>query len=91
MLFEIGRLCVKIAGRDARKYCVVIENLDKNYVMVDGETRRKKVNINHLEPLGVVLKLKKNASNDEVTEALKEAKISLSKKKQIKKQAKKKK
>jgi len=40
-MFEIGRLCVKIAGRDARKKAVIVEVLDGNFVMRDGEVRRR--------------------------------------------------
>ncbi|MCC7575085.1 50S ribosomal protein L14e [Candidatus Woesearchaeota archaeon] len=65
-MMEIGRLCLKIAGRDANKTCVVVDVLDGNYVLIDGETRRKKCNILHLEPLDKVVKVKKGASRDEV-------------------------
>ena len=68
-LFEVGRLCVKIAGRDAGRTCVVVEELGHSYVMVDGATRRKKVNVLHLEPLADMVKLKANASHDEVKKA----------------------
>ncbi len=71
-LFTIGRLCMKIAGRDAGKKCVVIEQLDNTFVMVDGQTRRKKVNMKHLEPFGPVLEIKENASPEEVKAAFKE-------------------
>ena len=74
-MYEIGRLCVKLAGRDARMKCVIIEVLDNNYVMIDGQTRRRKCNINHLEPLDKVLKIKKNATHSEVKTALKKEKI----------------
>ncbi len=65
-LFEVGRLCVKIAGRDAGRTCVVVEELNHSYVVVDGATRRKKVNVLHLEPLADIVKLKAKASHDEV-------------------------
>lgn len=68
-LFTVGRLCVKIAGRDSGLKCVVVEQLDNVYVLVDGSTRRKKVNIKHLEPLAEVLTLKKGASHADVTKA----------------------
>jgi len=74
-MYEIGRLCVKLAGRDSRKKCVIIEVLDNNYVMIDGQTRRRKCNINHLEPLDKVLKIKKKATHSEVKTALKKEKI----------------
>jgi len=76
-MYEIGRLCVKIAGRDARLKCVIIEVLDDNYVMIDGQTRRRKCNIIHLEPLDKVLKIKKNASHSEVVTAFKAEKINV--------------
>lgn len=65
-MIEVGRICVKIAGRDAGLKCIVIDILDKNYVLIDGETRRRKCNILHLEPLKQVIKIKKNASHEEV-------------------------
>ena len=71
-MIEIGRLCVKIAGRDAGKKCVIIDILDDNYVLIDGETRRRKSNILHIEPLSQVIKIEKNASHEEVAKALKE-------------------
>lgn len=71
-LFTIGRLCLKIAGRDAGKKCVVTEQLDNTFVMVDGQTRRRKVNVKHLEPLESVLEIKENASPEEVKAAFKE-------------------
>lgn len=67
-MIEVGRLCVKTAGRDAMRHCVVVEIIDEKYVLVDGNTRRKKVNKSHLEPLNQVLKVKKGASTKEVLE-----------------------
>ncbi len=65
-LFEVGRLCVKLAGRDAGRKCVVVEQLDNAYVLVDGATRRKKVNIKHLEPLAETIDVNSGASHEEV-------------------------
>ncbi len=65
-MFEIGQLCVKIAGRDAGCKCVIIDTLDDKYVLIDGETRRRKCNISHLEPLDKAIKIKKKASHDEI-------------------------
>jgi len=65
-MFEIGRLCVKLAGRDAGGKCVIINILDQNYVMIDGETRRRKCNVAHLEPLEQVIKISKGASHETV-------------------------
>ena len=71
-MIEIGRLVVKIAGRDAGKKALIVDVLDDTYVMLDGETRRRKSNIIHIEPLNQVVEIKKNASHDEVAKALKE-------------------
>ena len=71
-MMEVGRLCMKIAGRDANKICVVIETYEDNHVLVDGETRRKKCNIKHLEPMNKVIKIKEKASRDDVKKAFTE-------------------
>ena len=76
-MYEVVRLCVKLAGRDANKRCVIIEILDDVYVMIDGQTRRRKCNINHLEPLDKVLKIKKSASHKDIVSVLKKEKISV--------------
>jgi len=60
-MIEVGRLCVKLAGRDANKKCVVVDLLEKNLVLIDGETRRRKCNIKHIEPLKDSIKIKKGA------------------------------
>ena len=85
-VFEVGRVCMKIAGRDARKKCVVVDILDNTYVMIDGETRRRKCNIAHLEPLNLAVGIKANASNEEIVKALKEEGIVCDMKKDSKKQ-----
>jgi len=65
-LFEVGRLVVKIAGRDAGKTAIVVDNLDETFVLIDGQTRRRKCNTKHLEPLPQVIKIRKCASHEEV-------------------------
>ncbi|MBI1935131.1 50S ribosomal protein L14e [Candidatus Woesearchaeota archaeon] len=72
MTIEIGRLCIKIAGRDAGKKAVIIDVLDDKFVVLDGQTRRRKVNVFHIEPLNQVIKIEKNASHGDVANALKE-------------------
>ena len=65
-MIEVGRICIKTAGRDADLKCVIVDILDKNYVLIDGETRRRKCNIMHLEPLQETIEIKKEASHEEV-------------------------
>jgi len=80
-MFEIGRVCMKIAGRDAGKKCLVIDVIDEHFVMIDGQTRRRKCNIKHLEPLNQVVQLTKNAPAPEIVRVLKEIGILVEEKK----------
>lgn len=88
---EIGTLCVKIAGRDANQKCVVVNTIDEKYVTIDGNTRRKNVNIAHLHPLGKTLKIKKDAPFTEVKKAMEAEGIEVTKsgKEKVKKTTKK--
>jgi large subunit ribosomal protein L14e len=69
-MFEVGRICVKIAGRDSGQTCVIVEQIDERYVMVDGQTRRRKCNVSHLEPTKKTVTIKAKASHDDVVKAL---------------------
>ena len=70
-MIEIGRLIVKIAGRDAGQKGLIVDILEGNYVMIDGQVRRRKCNITHIEPLNKIIKIKKGDSHDNVVKALK--------------------
>ena len=70
-MIEVGRMCVKIAGRDAGLKCVVTQVIDDSFVMIDGETRRKRCNIKHLEPLEQKLKIKEKATQNAVKKEFK--------------------
>lgn len=65
-LFEPGRVVVKIAGRDAGRKGVVVEQLDSIHVLVDGDLRRRKVNVRHLEPLPEVMEMEPGAAHEDV-------------------------
>jgi len=69
-IYNVGRICVKLAGRDAGTRCVILEEVKDNLVLVDGETRRRKVNIKHLEPLSTVVKISVSASHGDVKKVL---------------------
>jgi ribosomal protein L14E/L6E/L27E len=53
-----------------RKYCVIVNKIDNSFVEIDGQTRRRKCNINHLEALNTTVDIKAGANNKEVAEAL---------------------
>jgi len=75
-VYDIGRLCVKTMGREAGYYCVIVDIIDKNYLLIDGlKVRRRRVNYNHIEPIADVLDIKKGASHEQVVAAIKKAKL----------------
>jgi len=76
-MFEVGRLCIKLAGRDAGKKCVIVDIIDSRFVMIDGETRRRKCNVLHLEPLMETLSIKKGTSEADVNSAFKKIGIEI--------------
>ncbi len=56
---ETGRICVKIAGREAGEKCVIVEVIDDKFVEVVGTTmKNRKCNIKHLEPLEQTIEIK---------------------------------
>lgn len=75
---EVGRVCVKIAGREAGRKCIIVDIIDKNFVLVTGPknvngVKRRRVNINHIEPTPEKIDIKRGASDEEILEALKAA------------------
>jgi len=71
---EVGRVCVKLAGREAGQKCAIVEVLDQNFVLVSGPgVKRKRCNIAHLEPTKLKLEISKGATDEEVKRALEAA------------------
>jgi large subunit ribosomal protein L14e len=75
---EVGRLCVKQLGRENGKKCVIIDVMDKSFVLVTGPkkvtgVKRRRVNINHIMPLQDKIEIKRGASDEEVSQALENA------------------
>lgn len=76
---EVGRICVKTSGRESGEKCVIVDVVDKNYVLVTGPKsltgiRRRRVNMRHLQPTEDKVDLKRDATDDEVLKALEKAK-----------------
>jgi large subunit ribosomal protein L14e len=76
---EVGRICVKLLGREAGKKCVVVDVIDKNFALVTGPksvtgVRRRRTNVDHLEPTSEAVEVKKGAADDEVEKALSKSK-----------------
>jgi large subunit ribosomal protein L14e len=75
---EVGRICVKNVGRETGKKCVVIDLVDKNFVLITGPKKvsgikRRRANINHLDSTQEKIDINRGATDEEVTEALKTA------------------
>ncbi|RLG76687.1 MAG: 50S ribosomal protein L14e [Thermoprotei archaeon] len=75
---EVGRICVKTTGREAGRRCVIVDIIDENFVLVTGPksvsgVKRRRCNINHLEPLDKKIDIPKGASDEEVVKALEAA------------------
>lgn len=85
---EVGRVCIKTAGREAGKYCVVLKKMDNTFFLVTGPkeltgVKRRRCNIEHLEPTPFTLKINAEASESVVIKAYEE--IGLLKKFELKK------
>lgn len=71
MTLEIGRVCVKLAGHEAGRECVVVDVIDKNFVLVAGPgIKRRRCNVLHLQPTERKLDIPRGCSDDEVKRAL---------------------
>ncbi len=75
-VYDIGRLCVKTMGREAGFHCVIVDIIDKNYLLIDGlKVRRRRVNYRHIEPITETIEIKKGASHEQVETAIKKSKL----------------
>lgn len=74
---DVGRICVKLSGREAGKKCIIVDIVDKNFVLVTGPkqlngVRRRRVNINHLEPTANRINLRKGETDEEIMKGIAE-------------------
>lgn len=72
---EVGRVCVKLNGRETGQKCVIVDVIDKNFVLITGPkkvsgVRRRRTNVKHLEPTEDMVEVKKGASDEDVTKAI---------------------
>jgi large subunit ribosomal protein L14e len=66
---EVGRICVKTAGREAGEKCVIIDIIDEKFVEVVGTSiKNRKCNLKHLEPVDQTIEIK----SDDVEEIKKQ-------------------
>jgi large subunit ribosomal protein L14e len=72
---EVGRICVKIAGREAGSKCIIVDVIDKNFVLITGPqkitgVKRRRANVNHIEPTEKKINIKRGESDEEITAAI---------------------
>lgn len=89
VVFDVGRICVKLAGREAGRKCVIVDIIDEKYVLITGPksltgVKRRRVNVKHIEPTPLKVNISKGASDEEVIKALQEANLIEEMKKPIK-------
>ena len=84
----VGRLCVKLAGRESGRHCIIVDIIDDNSVIIDGNVKRRKCNIDHLEFTNKILPIKKDASTMDVLDAMNKAGIKTLKLKESRKEVK---
>ena len=77
----VGSVCLKLAGRDANRFCVIVEELDTKMVLVDGDTRRKKCSLRHLKVFPKKVSVTSKSSTEDVRKALSGAGVALSERK----------
>jgi large subunit ribosomal protein L14e len=71
---EVGRVCMKTAGKEAGQYCVVIKKMDDNFVFITGPKvltgiKRRRCNVEHLEPTQYSVKIKDDEGEKEIINA----------------------
>ncbi len=88
-VIDIGRVVVKVLGREAGRKAVVVDIIDDNYVVITGPksltgVKRRRVNINHIEPTDKKVDIKRGASDEEILKAVEAAGLSQYMKERVK-------
>jgi len=69
---DIGRVCLKLQGREKGKKCVILDVIDRNFVVVAGPgVKRRRVNMDHILALDETVNVQRDASDAEIAGALK--------------------
>jgi len=77
---DIGRICVKLTGREAGKKCLIVDIVDRNFVLITGPkqvngVKRRRVNTDHIEPTEKKIKIKRGENDEALMKILDEATI----------------
>ena len=80
-MLDIGRVCVKTMGREAGKLAIIVKKIDDTFVLIDGNVKRRKCNIAHLEPTEKNITLKEDSSTEVVHKSMEAAQLKVIKRK----------
>jgi large subunit ribosomal protein L14e len=72
-MIEPGRIVLKIAGREAGKYAVIVETMNDDFVLITGPksitgVKRRKCNIDHIEPTEYKLDIDSKVDDSKIEE-----------------------
>lgn len=75
---DVGRICIKTFGREIGEKCIIIDVIDKSFVLVTGpkeltRVKRRRANVKHLEATQEAITIKRGANDGDIISALKEA------------------
>ena len=98
-MLEPGRIVLKIAGREAGKYAVIIDTANDGFVTITGPktvtgVKRRKCNIDHIEPTEHKFEIKEKADDASIekiwrnSELIKILEIKIPEKREFKKKEK---
>lgn len=68
---QIGRVCVKTQGREKGLKCIIVDIIDKNFLLVTGPpkisgVKRRRVNVKHIQPLEYMIDINRGMSDEEI-------------------------
>ncbi len=77
---QVGRIIVKTNGREAGKKAVIVDLVNQNFVLVTGpkslsSVKRRRCNIDHVEPTDKTVAIKRDATDEEVIAAIEKANL----------------
>jgi large subunit ribosomal protein L14e len=77
-VIETGQICIKTHGREKGRKCIVVERIDKNFVLITGPkeitgVRRRRTNVDHISPTKKEISIKPGAEDKDIVKVLESA------------------
>ena len=71
---QVGRIVTKTMGREAGERAIIAAIIDKNFVLLSGagisKVRRRRANIDHVEPMDILVDIAKEADDATIKAAV---------------------